>query len=466
MKKLTNIIPILLISLIASVCSSTSHENKIEGIWQGALKYPGVNFRIAFKITKSPGDTLIAIVYTPDGNDNKIPVSKISFKDSKLIIEVSALKARFEGEYISEERKIEGIWNQGELIKKLTLLPVSKIIRNKRSQTPVPPYPYTEVNVTFINKIENNIKLAGTLTFPEKGSSFPAVILIPGVGAHDRNYSIIGHEPFHVIADYLTRNGIAVLRYDERGVGESGGNRQNATSVDFASDVIAGIKFLKEKKNINPKQIGLIGHSEGGIVASIAAVNNPDVSFLIMMASPGLNGVDYNYQYEESVGRAYGLDENTLREKHLFQQKVFKVLLNNNSNDRKRKELIKIYKDYDPIIPLNKIEVAVKRFLSPWFLFNLKYEPQNFLSKINCPVLALFGENDIQVPPGRNKQAIEKILLDTGNKNFEVEVLPQLNHFFQTCRNGLPLEYGKLEETISPAVLQLVTKWIKERVLN
>ncbi|HKJ66616.1 MAG TPA: alpha/beta fold hydrolase, partial [bacterium] len=351
--------------IILTTCSSDQGNQSLEGLWQGILKYPGFELRIVFKIEAMPAGTLQASVLMPDQNDNEIPVTTVIMEDSGLYLEVASINGSFEGRLLENEGIIDGQWKQGVRSQPLVLRRVSEISIRTKPQTPIPPYPYNTEDVTFVNS-KANVELAGTLSWPEQGSPYPAVILIPGTGAHDRDYSMMGHRPFLVISDYLTRRDIAVLRYDERGVGASTGERSQATSEDYAMDVLAGVEYLAGRRQIDPDRIGLIGHSEGGTIASLAAASSQQVAFIVMMASPGLPGVEYNLQFEESMGRVMGLGEEVIAGKRVFQERVFNILLHEKDLYVAKNELRTLYAELNPELPEERIQSAIARFLSPW----------------------------------------------------------------------------------------------------
>lgn len=259
----------------------------IEGIWMGNLTVPGgLQLRIVFNISTNPDGSINASMDSPDQGVSGIPVDTVSYKEGILNLEVKSIGGSFEGVYKESSETIEGEWKQAGSTFPLILNRTEKIPEVQRPQNPVKPYPYTEEEVVYENK-EAGIKLAGTLTLPQSEGPFPAVILITGSGQQNRDEEVFGHRPFLVLSDYLTRQGIAVLRVDDRGIGGSTGNFSQATTEDFAGDVLAGVEFLKNRPEINPDQIGLIGHSEGGLIAPMVAVKSPDIAFIVLMAPLG-----------------------------------------------------------------------------------------------------------------------------------------------------------------------------------
>ncbi len=270
---------------------------------------------------------------------------------------------------------------------------------------------------------------------------------------------------FFVIADYLTRNGIAVLRVDDRGVGGSEGNVQNATSKDFAGDVHAGVEFLKTKTEINQNKIGLIGHSEGGLIAPMVANKSDDVAFVVLLAGQGLNGEQIIYKQVELLNRAAGLSEEQVTQKVNLQKAIFNILLNEKDTVNQMERMQQVFSNgtYETMsVDQQKIINANLSVLkTQWFQFFLTYDPYPALVKIKCPVLALNGSKDLQVPPKENLAAIEMALKEGGNQNFKIMELEDLNHLFQTCGTGAVAEYAQIEETISPVVLEILRDWIK-----
>jgi pimeloyl-ACP methyl ester carboxylesterase len=302
---------------------------------------------------------------------------------------------------------------------------------------------------------------------------FPAVLLISGSGPQDRNEEIMGHKPFLVLADYLTRRGIAVLRVDDRGVGGSTGKVGVSTIEDHVGDALAGIEFLKSRKEIDAGKIGLVGHSEGGLVAPAAAVKSPDVAFIVLLAGTGVRGDQIVYSQGELIAKSAGASADAIAKNTDLQRKLFAVLKETQDDEQaatQMREVVKAWKEqltdaeratFDKIEQL--LDAQLKTFTNPWFRHFLAYDPKPVLEMVQCPVLAIVGELDLQVPPDENLPAIEAALKKAGNRDYTVKELPGLNHLFQAATTGSPLEYGQIEETFNPAALKVVGDWIAER---
>lgn len=345
----------------------------------------------------------------------------------------------------------------------LALLPITS--HAGRPQEPKKPYPYIEQEVTFENK-KDVVTLAGTLTLPKSKGPHPAVLLITGSGPQDRDETIVGHKPFAVLADYLVRQGIAVLRFDDRGVDKSAGVYSMCTSEDFATDALAGVEFLKGRKEIDSHKIGLIGHSEGGIIASMVAVRSSDVAFIVLMASPGVTGEQIILKQQELAMKARGASEQDIAWIHARQNRIYEVLKEELDRDAAEQKLRAILLEGAPKELTDSQEFAVSSevqsalALLPWLRFFLTYDPAPTLAKVTYPVLAINGEKDCQVSSRQNLPAIRKALRSGGNKDFSIIQLPGLNHLFQRCENGSVDEYAKIEETISPTALEVIGNWI------
>ncbi|AKB51527.1 hypothetical protein MSBRW_2274 [Methanosarcina barkeri str. Wiesmoor] len=451
---------------------SSGDLKDIEGIWMGNLTVPGgLELRIVFNISTNPDGSVNASMDTPDQGVSGIPVESVSYKDSNLNLGVKSIKGSFEGTYKENNKTIEGEWKQAGSAFPLVLERVEKVPEMHREQDPVKPYPYTEEEVVYENK-EAGVKLAGTLTLPRSEGPFPAAILITGSGQQNRNEEIAGHRPFLVLSDYLTRQGIAVLRVDDRGVGGSTGNVSQATTEDFAGDVLTGVEYLKNRKEIDSSRIGLIGHSEGGIIAPMVAVKSPDVAFIVLMAGQGITGEEISYLQSDLIYRAEGVDNETIAHNEVLLRKMYSVVKEEQNNTAAEEKLREILRAEMANTSEQKIESSdhseavidaqVTSLTLPWMRFFLTYDPRPTLMKVKCPVLAIAGEKDLQVPPEENLEAIDEALKAGGNKDYTVKELPGLNHLFQTAKTGSPSEYSKIEETISPAALEIIGNWISE----
>jgi len=444
----------------------------IEGIWEGKLKVPGIELRIVFKISKNPDGTLTATLDSPDQGVTSIPVEEVIFKDNTLRLNVKSVGVVYEGKVSEDFLVIDGAWKQSGQTLPLTVKRVDKAVEMLRPQEPKKPYPYIERQVEYTN-LKVGVKLVGLLTLPSDKGPFPAVLLITGSGPQDRNETVFGHRSFLVLADYLTRQGIAVLRVDDRGVGESTGDFSQATSEDFSSDVLAGVEYLKACKEIDPNKIGLIGHSEGGMIAPMVAAKSSDVAFIILMAGTGLTGEEILYLQGALISRAMGVSEEDIAKNRQFNEKIFSLIKEVEDEKIIEEKLRQMFMaDWAELNEEEKkaigdpevyLKAQLQSLLSTWLKFFLTYDPKPTLSKVKCPVLAINGEKDLQVPPKENLSAIEEALIAGGNKNFAVKELPGLNHLFQTAQTGLPAEYAKIEETISPEVLKIISDWILEQ---
>jgi pimeloyl-ACP methyl ester carboxylesterase len=442
------------------------------GYWQGTLKVGAVELRLGLNVTAKPDGGFTATLDSPDQGAKGLPVDDVTVKDAEVKLEMKNLKASFEGKLSADGKELAGTFKQAGAEFPLTFKRLDKAPDYARPQDPKKPYPYADEEVTFENKTAG-VKFAGTLTLPKGKGPFPAAVLIAGSGAHDRDESLMGHRPFLVLADHLTRNGVAVLRCDDRGVGGSTGDKLAATTEDFAADALAAMAFLKGRPEIDPKKIGLIGHSEGGIVAPLAASKSDDVAFIVLMAGTGLPGEEILYRQGELILKAANADEKAVAKQREMQEKLFAVVKAAKDDKAARAgieevfqtETAKLTDEEKKEAEKNKgvLQAQTKLMLTPWFRFFLTYDPAPALKKVKCPVLALNGERDLQVPAKPDLEAIEKALKDGGNKDFTTKELPKLNHLFQTCETGALTEYAKIEETFAPAALEEISAWIGKR---
>ncbi|MCH8273702.1 MAG: alpha/beta fold hydrolase [Armatimonadetes bacterium] len=441
----------------------------VVGIWSGSVEYAGSKLPLIIKIARNPEGGYTATLDSPSQGATDIPFDSVAFDGKTLRLELTRLLASYEGTISDDGSVIIGEWRQGGITLPLSLDRMEKAPEPPaRPQEPKEPYPYVEEEVTY-ESADGSIKFAGTLTMPDGDGPFPAVLLISGSGQQDRNETILGHKPFWVLADYLTRHGIAVLRVDDRGVGGTTGNAKDATSEDFAGDVLEGVRFLKTRKGIDAKQIGLIGHSEGGLIAPMAAVRSQDVSFIVLLAGPGVSGAELLPVQIERISLASGLSEADAREGRELQERVLSIVVNNEDEEEMtrlvREVLLAQYEKLpdeqrEAIDVEAQIEQRITALLSPWFRYFLKYDPAPTLKKVQCPVLAVNGELDTQVDAAQNLLAVARALEEGGNSDYTIIKFPNLNHLFQTAKTGSPAEYMQIEETFSPVALRSIADWI------
>jgi uncharacterized protein len=443
-------------------------DSLIVGTWLGNLKIQTISLRIIFHINTDSVGAFTGTLDSPDQGATGIPLTGVSYKDENVKFEVGSIKGYFEGKLNTDSMKLEGIWNQSGTSFPLTLDKTEKKIEEpKRPQEPKPPFPYNQEEVKFNNE-GAGVTLAGTLTYPNSGGPFPAVVMVTGSGKQNRDEELLGHKPFLVIADYLTKRGIAVLRYDDRGAGGSTGNFSKATTKDFEGDAISAVEYLMKRNEVDHKKIGIIGHSEGGLIAPMAAVDCKDVSFIVLLAGPGISGENILLRQTELIMNAQG-DTLSERDKN-FNKKVYDLLSTENDTTTIKNKLTKMFNDYyDKLSGEEKTQFGnketeisnqLKLLVSPWFRYFLKYNPFPVLKQVKVPVLAMSGEKDLQVPPKEDLEAITKALLEGGNNNFQINLLPGLNHLFQPAKTGSPMEYAKIETTFSPSALQILGDWI------
>jgi pimeloyl-ACP methyl ester carboxylesterase len=437
------------------------------GVWEGPLKVGPLELRLAFHVKKADDGKLSATMDSIDQGAKGIPCGEVAAAEKKLTIDVPKLKASFAGDLSADGQTAKGDWTQSGQSFPLELKRVEKPSTLNRPQLPKKPYPYPAEDVTFENPAADNIKLAGTLTLPTGGGPFPAVVLVSGSGPQDRDETLMGHKPFLVLADHLTRKGVAVLRFDDRGTGKSGGKFEGATSADFATDAHAAVTYLKGRKEIDPKRVGLAGHSEGGVIIPMVAADHPaDVAFLVLMAGTGVPGDEISRRQQKDMLKAMGVSDKDLAGVQDFLAKLLPVAVKPGPADEKAKAMKAITKEFIDGLPeedrkkVGAIEPLVARLTDPWMLYFLAHDPRPVLGKVRCPVLAVNGELDTQVAADVNLPAIAAALKAGGNGRVTTKAFPGLNHLFQHAKTGALSEYGQIEETFAPEALTTISEWI------
>jgi len=437
---------------------------QVVGDWVGTLEAGGAEFALVLHITESDSG-LAATMDSPDQGAFGILASSVTVTGDSLTVQIEDIGGAFNG-VLSAEDELDGTWSQGGGVFPLSFLRSDgEQPEARRPQEPSEPLPYLAEDVTFTNAVAS-IELAGTLTLPDGPGPYPAAILISGSGPQNRNEEIFRHKPFLVLADYLTRHGIAVLRYDDRGVGESGGTFAAATSADFATDTEAALGYLQSRGEIDASRIGLIGHSEGGTIAPLVASRTDGVAFLVLIAGPGIRADSVLLLQAEALNRASGATEEQIATNRELQKQLFAAAVSDATESELDTEVRRIFADEAPGMTGGQLEAQVAFVSSPWMRWFLNYDPAPALRGIQVPVLAVNGSKDLQVIAGPNLSAIETALTAAGNPDFATVELEGLNHILQTAETGLVSEYGQIEETIAPLALETIADWIAHRFVT
>ncbi len=461
MKKLALLTLILLMNL------SIYGQNEIVGQWNGVLKVQGIQLRLVFNINAAENG-YTSTMDSPDQGATGIPVTTTTFENSTLKLSILNAGIEYEG-VLDEANNIVGNFKQAgqsfplnlskEAIEKASLI---------RPQEPTKPYPYYAEEVSFTNTTDS-ITLSGTLTLPSEEGKFPVVVMITGSGPQNRDEELLGHKPFLVIADHLTKKGIGVLRFDDRGVAQSTGDFKTATSSDFATDVRSAVDYLLTRKEVDSENIGLVGHSEGGLIAPMVASESKDIAFIVLLAGTGILGYDILLQQTELINAANGKEASALKTELAFLKGALDIVVQDQDiatlKPLLRDYFQKGYEEQPSLLPEGMqaevlIKSSVNQLASPWMQYFISYDPAGSLRTVKCPVLAINGEKDLQVPSKINLSSIEKYLKEGGNTNVTIKELPNLNHLFQESTTGSPTEYAIIEQTFSPTALLTVSDWI------
>ena len=448
----------------------TALRARLEGTWEGILDAGAIELRIVLALSTTEG-RLLGHMVSPDQGPDEIPITRIDHLDEgKLRVCVGSLFTTFTVELDEEAAELEGTFRQGRGSFPISLSQVDAPSVVRRPQEPKPPFPYRVEEVVYKNDAAG-VTLAGTLTLPEGEGPFPAALLITGSGSQDRDETIFQHKPFLVIADHLTRRGVAVLRVDDRGVGGStaGADPAAVTSQDYVGDVRAGVTFLSGREEIAGDKIGLIGHSEGGVVAPLVATRCEDVAFIVLLAGTGIRGDRLLMLQNELISRAEGLTGEELESALALNRALFDLVLDEELSSFERALKMREVIDRSPTLSEaseEEREGVLAQVMTPWVQWFLRHDPATVLEAVRCPVLALNGSLDIQVPSEVNLEAIKAALTRGKNSDFEVRAFEGLNHLFQHCETGEVKEYGEIEETCSPEVLEVLSSWISERFLS
>lgn len=436
----------------------------VTGTWKGTLKAPTTELPIVFHISEDSG-AYSSKMDSPSQGATGIPMTKTTYENNELTIVFDQAQIEYKAKLV--EGMLKGTFTQAGY--EMTLNLTQGEAPKAKPQEPKAPFPYAIEDVYFKNDKAEGIKFAGTLTMPKNVKNPPVAILVSGSGPQNRDEELLGHKPFLVLADHLSRQGIAVLRYDDRGTAESEGEFEGATSFDFADDAEAALTYLKTRTDVDTKKIGFIGHSEGGLIAPIIAARNKDVAFCVLLAGPGVSGKEVLLTQGKKGAELNGTDAKDIEIAMPISAKIYDICANYKGDDSK-KEIKALFEQMRDQMTSEKskaelsdqaISAQVNMITSPWMRAFLGYDPQTSLKKVKCPVLAVNGEKDFQVISKLNLDAIEKGL--SHNKDVTIKEFKDLNHLFQTSETGAFAEYAQIEETFSPIALNFVSNWIKER---
>lgn len=447
---------ILLISALVFLLANSGMAQNITGYWKGTLSLGPTELELCFDIKQSDG-TISATLDVPAQGAYNIPVTSISFEMMKLTMDIAPLNAKYEGTLVLNN--IVGEFTQMGMSLPLNLSKGEKAEKPRRPQEPKAPFPYKSEEVFFKNTRED-FTLAGTLTIPEGEGPFPAMILVTGSGAQNRDEELMDHKPFAVIADYLSRNGVAVLRFDDRGVGSSEPGNPDATSFDLSYDAEAAFDYLLSRKEVIPSLCGITGHSEGGYINFMVARRRPDVAFVISLAGPAVTGAEVMKLQQAEVYRGMGMPEQAIEQNRVISEQVFAIVEKHDTPDENfRKEALGLLASVG--MPDDVAVPMIDQYGSPWFFYFLKYDPAPAIREVTVPALILNGTLDKQVVSYQNIPVFHEIAKETGRDNMRIVELEGLNHLFQHATTGLPTEYATIEETISEEVLALMLEFVK-----
>ena len=432
----------------------------LDGDWAGAITPAGATIRLIVHVRTDAGGTVVSLD-SPDQGAFGIPLHSLKRDGGKITFEING--SRYEGTLSADGRSIDGTWTGAAYKGPLSF--ASRPVATsgpKRPQTPRPPFPYRTEDVVV--QSASGVTLAGTLTLPQGKGPFPAAVMITGSGAQDRDETMLGHKPFAVIADRLTRDGIAVLRVDDRGFAKSTGDFSSATDDDFAVDAAANVAFLRGRADIDPARIGLIGHSEGGLVAPKVAAKDPRLAFIVLMAGPGVPLSEVLRAQRAALAPAMGMSPEQIRKFQALMDHVGAAMRGaKDEADAKARALKVIQAEGAEVIrDPSQAEVLAAELSSGWMRNLVDYDPAPTLAKVKCPILALNGSKDGQVPPDQNLPAIRAAT--RANPDVTLVELPGLNHLFQTAKTGSVGEYADIEETVAPIALDTISAWLRKHV--
>ena len=465
----------VIIVLCGHLIALSQHEPS--GTWQGNIT-PGL--RLIFHFAQDAQHRWFGTLDSPDQGASGIELSNVTLKGDSLIVEINSAKAIYSARF-GTDSTLAGIWKQGSAsvpleVKKQLNVPAPTI--PARPQTPKPPFAYNSEEVEYDNA-DHSAHFGATLTYPKTGSRFPVAVMITGSGLQDRDETIFYHKPFAVIADYLSKNGFAVLRVDDRSIGKSTGDAIHATTSDYANDVLASIHYVQSRKEIDAKKIGVIGHSEGGLIAPIVYTRFNKLAFIISLAGTGVPGSDILVRQQTDPLRGKGLSDSAFNAHYSLVHSTLITIQHGGtqSDSAVLAEIAEVYKQWKMKTPAHIIDALhatdldgatyarqTAPELQPWLKYFISTDPAIFWARVKCPVLALNGSKDVQVYADQNIAAIQKALVTSGNAHVTTKIFPGLNHLFQHCSSCTVEEYQQITETFAPEVLQTMLEWLQKNI--
>lgn len=470
-----------IISILILFTSGRTIAQDLTGSWAGSLPAGGINLHIVFNISKNADGSLKSTMDSPDQKAFGIACSKTTQVKDSLMIEIAIIGGGYKGQWDGKDG-ITGTFRQGGGQVALSLKRINagdKAALSKdpvHLQTPKPPFNYVSEDVEYDNA-DKSVHYGATFTRPKGDGKYPAVIIISGSGTQDRDGTILGHKLYWVLADYLTKNGIAVLRVDDRGAGKStlGNDIKDATSRTFSYDVETSLNYLLTRNDVDKKHVGLIGHSEGGIIAPMVAARRKDVNFIVLWGAPEVGGLKINTAQNAYALKQAGANETQINAYSELNNKILGLFASSPNVDTLDARIAPVFNTWqkaqtpETLTALHAGNISApavfpqfnQLYNKVWMRYFVTYDPTTDLSKVKCAVLAVNGEKDTQVDATSNLGLIKDVLTKNGNKNFEIKPLPGLNHLLQTAQTGDLSEYEKIEETISPDAMKIISDWIK-----
>jgi dienelactone hydrolase len=427
----------------------------LSGDWRAALG----PLTLTAHLRDPPTGARSATLDVPEQHAQGVPLD-FNVRGDSVFLYLAVAHARFAGKRAADGQTLAGDWEQAGRVLPLAFTRLAAgqaAAAPKRPQTPKAPFPYRSTAVSFASPAPG-VRLAGTFTEPVGPGPFPAVVLLTGSGPEDRDETIFDHKPFAVLADYLTRRGVAVLRFDDRGVGQSTGTLQGTTSADYAADARAALAWVRTQPDIAQQHVGLLGHSEGGTAAVLAAGQSLGPNFLVLLAAPGIAGNELIVQQTVALARLQVSDPAVLASTEKQERELLAVVQQTPDNAQARTKLLPLLAAAG--ISGDRTNLVISQLTSPGYRALLADRPARNLAQVHCPVLALNGGKDLQVAAGPNLAGIRQGLQAAGNKDVTARELPGLNHLFQTAATGSIAEYRTNEETFAPAALQLIGDWV------